>query len=174
MAGRYRYEAFGPNLDRSTKFWDTATLFKANSLFRLVLWPNSQRPLSLRPLNWLILMRLIWLNLIVILKGYGKKDPPLGLKRMKYTLGPLGLKSCCIFTRKCCFKLAMFGLEGKWNTDFEKKCGCTGWFKMFKFCGFLCHSVLQKSFLLPFRAKLKSFIEVFDDFQESNNKILRR
>ena len=25
--------------------------------------------------------------------GYGKKDPPLGLKRSKYTLDPVGLKT---------------------------------------------------------------------------------
>ena len=73
MAGRYRYEAFGPNLDRSTKFWDTATLFKANSLFWFVLWPNSQRPLSLRPLNWLILINIRYRHSVFQLHFQSKK-----------------------------------------------------------------------------------------------------
>ena len=34
------------------------TLFKAYGLFSFILWPFSQRPLTLRPLNWLILVQI--------------------------------------------------------------------------------------------------------------------
>ena len=59
--------------------------------------------------------------------GYGKKDPPLGLKRSKYTLDPLGLNIwevliCTLPLKIIGFQNLLVKIDGfSWNHDSHVK-----------------------------------------------------